>query len=144
MGFGGSREHLPTDEDAAPALLRQVNSEDLLQFGLIPEFVGRLPVVVGVDPLDEDDLVLTRPKNALVRQYKKLFTVDDVELEFTPDALRTTTSASAALQDGRRGRTIIEETLLDVVARNPPPQRSSTGRWRRMTSVTDARPPASK
>jgi ATP-dependent Clp protease ATP-binding subunit ClpX len=121
MGFGGSREHLPADEDAA-ALLRQVNSEDLLQFGLIPEFVGRLPVVVSVDPLDEDDLVriLTEPKNALVRQYKKLFTVDDVELEFTPDALRTTAREALRYKMGARGlRTIIEETLLDVMYEIP-------------------------
>ncbi|MCR4420837.1 MAG: AAA family ATPase, partial [Clostridia bacterium] len=99
-------------------LLRRVSPDDLLQYGLIPEFVGRLPVVVSVDPLDEEQLiqVLTRPKNALVRQYQRLFALDGVELVFTPEALRVTAQEALRHRMGARGlRTIIEETLLDVM-----------------------------
>jgi len=120
MGFG-ARAHGPATDDTS-ALLRQVTSEDLLKYGLIPEFVGRLPVVVNVDPLDEDDLVriLTEPKNALVRQYKKLFALDDVELEFTDEALRAAAREAMTHNMGARGlRTIIEETLLDVMYEIP-------------------------
>ncbi|MCL6431720.1 MAG: ATP-dependent Clp protease ATP-binding subunit ClpX [Anaerolineae bacterium] len=99
-------------------LLRRVSADDLLQYGLIPEFVGRLPVVVSVDPLDEEQLilVLTRPKNALVRQYQRLFALDGVELVFTPEALRATAQEAQRHRMGARGlRTIIEDTLLDVM-----------------------------
>jgi ATP-dependent Clp protease ATP-binding subunit ClpX len=114
-------ESTPTSLDAAE-LLRQVNSQDLLHYGLIPEFVGRLPVVVSVDPLAEDDLVriLTEPKNALVRQYKKLLALDHVELEFTPDALRAAAEEAIRYKMGARGlRTIIEETLLEIMYELP-------------------------
>jgi ATP-dependent Clp protease ATP-binding subunit ClpX len=100
----------------------QVTSDDLLDYGLIPEFVGRLPVVVSVDPLEKDDLVriLTEPKNALVRQYKKLLAIDNVELEFTPEALAEVAEEAIAYKMGARGlRTIIEETLLDVMYEIP-------------------------
>jgi ATP-dependent Clp protease ATP-binding subunit ClpX len=102
--------------------LRQVTSDDLLHYGLIPEFVGRLPVVVSVEPLDEDDLVrvLTEPKNALVRQYRKLFALDNVELEFTEEALRTAAEEALLYKMGARGlRTIIEETLLEIMYELP-------------------------
>src|SRR5699024_12732515 len=71
-------------------LLTKVLPEDLLSYGLIPEFIGRLPVIASLKPLDEDALVeiLTKPKNALVKQYEKMFMIDDVELEFEEDALR--------------------------------------------------------
>ena len=104
------------------ALLRQVGPEDLLGYGLIPEFVGRLPVVVSVDPLDEDDLVriLTEPRNALVRQYKKLLRLDEVDLEFTDEALRAAAEEALRFKMGARGlRTIIEETLLEVMYEIP-------------------------
>ena len=121
MGFGALRD-TASAKDETSQLLHQVNSDDLLRFGLIPEFVGRLPVVVSVDPLDEDDLVriLTEPKNALVRQYKKLFTVDDVELEFTEEALRAAAQEALHYKMGARGlRTILEETLLEVMYEIP-------------------------
>ncbi len=121
LGFGASRDAAAHQDDMS-ALLRQVNSEDLLQFGLIPEFVGRMPVVVNVDALSEDDLVriLTEPKNALVRQYKKLFNVDHVALEFTEEALRATAREALRTRMGARGlRTILEETLLDVMYEIP-------------------------
>ena len=121
VGFRSTRE----GEAAAlgqAELLRQVSADDLLEFGLIPEFVGRLPVVVSVEPLDEEQLiqVLTRPKNAIVRQYQRLFALDSVELEFTPDALRATAQQAQRHRMGARGlRTIIEETLLDVMYEIP-------------------------
>jgi len=120
LGFSTTDE---TQVRATPAeLLRQVNSDDLMDYGLIPEFVGRLPVVVSVDPLEEDDLVriLTQPKNALLRQYKKLFALDNVELEFTEEALRAAAKEAIDYKMGARGlRTIIEETLLEVMYEIP-------------------------
>jgi ATP-dependent Clp protease ATP-binding subunit ClpX len=94
----------------------------LLEFGLIPEFVGRLPVVVSVDPLDEDMLmsILTRPKNSIVKQFQKLFALDGVELVFTEDALRETAREAFSYRMGARGlRSIIEETLLEVMYEIP-------------------------
>ncbi len=119
MGFGALA---PQPKQSAEQLLHQVMSEDLLKFGLIPEFVGRLPVIVTVEPLDEDDLVriLTEPKNALVRQYKKLFNLDNVELEFTEEALHAAAHEAMRCKMGARGlKTIIEETLLDVMYELP-------------------------
>ncbi len=120
LGFAArteKQEELTTSE-----LLRQVQSDDLLHFGLIPEFVGRLPVVVSVDQLTEDDMVhiLTEPKNALVRQYKRLFSLDNVDLEFTEEALRAAAQESISLRMGARGlRSIIEETLLETMYEIP-------------------------
>ena len=103
-------------------LLRQVTPDDLLEFGLIPEFVGRLPVVVSVDPLDRDTLVdiLTQPKDALLKQYQRLFAMDDVELVFTDDALAAIAEKALERKTGARGlRTIVEEILLDVMYEIP-------------------------
>ncbi len=103
-------------------LLRQVNPDDLLAFGLIPEFVGRLPVVVSVDPLDEDMYarILTEPRNAIVRQFQKLFALDGVELVFTEDAIREAAHEAFGRQMGARGlRSIIEETLLETMYEIP-------------------------
>ena len=121
IGFRSDEEFKATNLDQAQ-LLRHVSSDDLLEFGLIPEFVGRLPVIVSVDPLDEEHLiqVLTRPKNAIVKQYTKLFALDMVDLEFTPDALRAAAQEALRHRMGARGlRTIIEETLLDVMYEIP-------------------------
>jgi len=110
------------DERTPSELLRMVNSDDLLKYGLIPEFVGRLPVVVSVDELDEDALVriLQEPKNALVRQYAKLFAIDGVDLEFSEGAMRAAAEEAMHHKMGARGlRTIIEETLLDVMYELP-------------------------
>ncbi|NPV07952.1 MAG: ATP-dependent Clp protease ATP-binding subunit ClpX [Anaerolineae bacterium] len=103
-------------------LLRQVTPDDLLEFGLIPEFVGRLPVVVSVDPLDRDTLIeiLTQPKDALLKQYQRLFAMDDVELVFTDDALAAIADKALERKTGARGlRTIVEEILLDVMYEIP-------------------------
>jgi len=103
-------------------LIRQLAPEDLMHYGLIPEFVGRLPVVVTLDPLNEAGLmaVLTQPRNALVKQYQRLFAMDSVELTFTPDALQRTVEAALLRQTGARGlRSILESTLLDVMYEVP-------------------------
>ena len=120
LGFTGSsarREPLTRSE-----LLQHVSADDLLEFGLIPELVGRLPVVVSVEPLDEQMLfnILTQPKNALTKQFHKLFALDGVELEFGQDALRATAQEAFQCRMGARGlRSIIEETLLDIMYELP-------------------------
>src|SRR5205085_962581 len=104
------------------ALLSQVVPEDLLKFGLIPEFVGRLPIIVALDPLDQKALVriLVEPKNAIIKQYQKLLSQDKVELVFTDDALEAAADKALKQKTGARGlRTIIEETLLDVMYEIP-------------------------
>ncbi|WP_408007115.1 ATP-dependent protease ATP-binding subunit ClpX [Pseudalkalibacillus sp. A8] len=98
--------------------LSKVLPEDLLRFGLIPEFIGRLPVTASLTPLDEEALVeiLTKPKNALVKQYKKLLQLDEVELEFTEDALSEISKQAIERKTGARGlRSIIEGIMLDVM-----------------------------
>jgi len=102
--------------------LSEVTPEDLLQFGFIPEMVGRLPVTVSLEPLDKDSLirVLTEPKNAIVKQYQQLFSMDGVELEFTSEGLEAGAERALAHQTGARSlRYIIEETLLDVMYELP-------------------------
>ncbi len=104
------------------ASLAQVIPDDLLKFGLIPEFIGRLPVMVSLDNLDRDALIriLTEPKNAIVKQYQKLMNLDRVELTFTPAALEAAADSALRQKTGARGlRTIIEEALLDVMFEAP-------------------------
>lgn len=99
-------------------LFHKVTPQDLVKFGLIPEFVGRVPVVVALDSLDEKALVriLTEPKNALVKQYKKLFEMDEVDLEFTPQAVEAIAKKSFERKTGARGlRSIIEEVMTDTM-----------------------------
>ncbi|PKN82470.1 MAG: ATP-dependent Clp protease ATP-binding subunit ClpX [Chloroflexi bacterium HGW-Chloroflexi-9] len=103
-------------------ILRHVSHDDLLQFGLIPEFVGRLPVVSTLDPLDVDMMIaiLTQPKSAVARQFQRLFALDDVELSFTDDALRAIAERAITQKTGARGlRTVLEETLMDVMFEIP-------------------------
>ncbi len=114
VGFHSSHE----DDSNVSEVLRHVTTDDLLQYGFIPEFIGRLPLTVTLDPLDEESLirVLTEPKNALVKQYQHLFALDGVNLEFTPDALKATAEEAQKQKTGARGlRTIIENTLLDIM-----------------------------
>ena len=99
-------------------VLHNLIPDDLLKYGLIPEFVGRLPVTVSLDPLDQGDLVriLTEPKNAIIKQYQKFLALDKVELIFTPDALNAAAELALEQKTGARGlRTIVEETLTDVM-----------------------------
>jgi ATP-dependent Clp protease ATP-binding subunit ClpX len=99
-------------------LLSLLEPEDLVKFGLIPEFVGRLPVFAVLEELDEEALkqILTEPKNALIKQYAKLFEMEEVELEFTPDAILETAKRALERRTGARGlRSILENALLDVM-----------------------------
>ena len=103
-------------------VLREVTPEDLEQFGLIPEFIGRVPVIACLDPLDEEDLIeiLVRPRNSLVRQYQKLLRLDDVSLTFTDEALRQVAQMSHSFGSGARGlRTILEKAMLEVMYEIP-------------------------
>ena len=120
MGFGAD---IQKKADRRPGeVLREVQSEDLLKFGLIPEFVGRLPVVTTLDDLDAIALVdiLTQPKNALVKQYQKLFEFDEVRLRFTEGALRAVARQALARKSGARGlRAILEHVMLDLMYEIP-------------------------
>jgi len=120
LGFGA--EVRPKVDRKIGDILRQIMPEDLLKYGLIPEFVGRLPVVVPLDALDEDALVriLTEPKSALVRQYERLFDLDGVSLEFTRDALIAVAKKAIARGGGARGlRSIMEKLMLDLMYEIP-------------------------
>ena len=99
-------------------LLKQVLPEDFVKFGLIPEFIGRVPVNVSLNPLDKEALVriLTEPKSALVKQYQKLFEMDGVELKFTEDALEAIAEKAIARNTGARGlRSIMESVVMDLM-----------------------------
>ncbi len=114
MGFGADIKG--PDERQTGEVLREVEPEDLLKFGLIPEFVGRLPVVATLEDLDEAALIeiLTRPKNALVKQYERLFEMENVTLKFTDDALGAVAQRAIARKTGARGlRSILEGILLE-------------------------------
>ena len=121
MGFRRSTTTEDT-ETKSESLLTQLIADDLLKYGLIPEFVGRMPVVVSLDNLDKDALIriLTEPKNAVIKQYQKSFQLDRVELVFTNDALEAAADSALKQRTGARGlRTIIEEVLLDVMYEIP-------------------------
>jgi len=114
MGFVNS--HVVKTEAGKPTT--QVEPEDLLSFGLIPEFIGRLPVIATLDDLDEAALVkiLTEPKNALVKQYQRLFEMENVGLSFTDDALRAVARKAILRKTGARGlRSILEGILLETM-----------------------------
>ncbi|MGI6160040.1 MAG: ATP-dependent Clp protease ATP-binding subunit ClpX, partial [Limnochordia bacterium] len=116
IGFGA--EVLTREEKKIGDILRKIMPEDLLRYGLIPEFIGRVPVVCTLDALDEDALVriLTEPKNALVKQFQKLLQMDDVTLEFEPEALRLIAAKALEQKTGARGlRTVVEGLMLDVM-----------------------------
>ena len=119
MGFGSGSDEA---HDADPNPLQHVNHDDLLKYGLIPEFVGRLPVSVALDQLTRPELmrILTEPRNAVIKQYKKFFNLDKVELVFTDDALEATAKQAEERKTGARGlRTTIEEILLEVMYEIP-------------------------
>ncbi|MGZ5290108.1 MAG: ATP-dependent Clp protease ATP-binding subunit ClpX [Actinomycetota bacterium] len=122
QGVGFNAEIRRTDDKVLGEVLGKVLPEDLLKYGLIPEFVGRLPVITSVDNLDEDALVdiLTQPKNALVKQYQRFFEFDGVELEFDDGAMRAIAEQAILRGTGARGlRAIMEEVLLNVMYELP-------------------------
>lgn len=118
IGFGQNNRKI--DEDAS--YMQEIISEDIQKFGLIPEFIGRLPVVAALEQLTTDDLVriLTEPRNALVKQYQTLLSYDGVELEFDEDALQAIANKAIKRKTGARGlRSIIEETMMDIMFEIP-------------------------
>ena len=120
MGFKSDRSVSP--QERTPSLLAHIQPEDLLQYGLIPEFIGRLPVVTTLEELDEQALVriLTEPKNALTKQYQKLLSFDKVKLKFTDGALNAIARKAHAQKTGARGlRAIMEEVMLDIMYEVP-------------------------
>ncbi|XZG69511.1 ATP-dependent Clp protease ATP-binding subunit ClpX [Chitinibacteraceae bacterium HSL-7] len=121
IGFGAELK-TPDDERSKASVLGEVEPDDLVRFGLIPEFVGRLPVIATLEELDEDALVniLTQPKNALVKQYQKLFELENVELEITDDGARAAARKAMERKTGARGlRSIMEGALLDTMYELP-------------------------
>lgn len=119
IGFGAEQQE---SVDEQKSLMQQIIPEDLMKFGIIPEFIGRIPIVTALDKLTEDDLVniLTKPKNALIKQYKELMNIDDVDLEFTAGALQEIAKMSIERNTGARGlRSIVEETMLDTMYEVP-------------------------
>ena len=118
LGFGRPKNTQAEVEVADEAVLRHVEPEDLLNFGLIPEFIGRLPMISVLDELDEEELVcvLTDTKNALTKQYTKLFAMDNVGLTFTKDALRALAQEALKKGTGARAlRAILEKLMLDLM-----------------------------
>ena len=116
MGFGADIKS-KANKDVG-TLLKSILPGDLLKFGLIPEFVGRLPIVVTLESLDQNALIniLSKPKNALVKQYSKLFEMDNVELEFTEDALKAIADEAIARKTGARGlRSIVEDMMIEIM-----------------------------
>ena len=121
MGFIRPGE-VQSREKRAADLLKQLEPDDLVKFGMIPEFVGRIPVMAGLEPLDEEALVqiLTRPRNALVKQYQKLLKMDEIQLEFKTDAVRAIAQEAYRRKTGARAlRGIVEELMLDVMYELP-------------------------
>jgi ATP-dependent Clp protease ATP-binding subunit ClpX len=137
LGFGAINEQV--SEDWKPETMN-VEPEDLLKYGLIPEFIGRLPLVVQLQELSEDDLIhiLTQPKNSMVKQYKKLLAMDSVELDFDDDALRSLAKMALKRKTGARGlRAILEHLMLDVMYEVP--QRSDITNCRITKDVVEGR-----
>ncbi|NJR65777.1 MAG: ATP-dependent protease ATP-binding subunit ClpX [Leptolyngbyaceae cyanobacterium CRU_2_3] len=121
MGFIQPGETQPKEKRAAD-VLKHLEPDDLVKFGMIPEFIGRIPVMAVVDPLDEDTLaeILTEPRNALVKQYQKLMRMDNVSLDFKPDAVRAIAKEAYRRKTGARAlRSIVEELMLDVMYELP-------------------------
>lgn len=123
MGFGRAAD--AEDEKRLGELLAEVTPDDLIEYGMIPEFVGRLPVIAPLMPLSVDDLIriMTEPKNALVRQYKKIFETESASLEFTDDALKLLAAKALDRDTGARAlRAVFDDIMMDALF-NLPTQR---------------------
>jgi ATP-dependent Clp protease ATP-binding subunit ClpX len=122
MGFGAADKRRELSESARHEILEYVEAEDLLIFGFIPEFIGRLPVTAVLEQLTEEQLVsiLTEPRNALTKQYIKLMAMEGVDLEFTPDSLKELARLAIKKQTGARAlRSLLEKLMLDVMFEVP-------------------------
>ena len=120
--LGFNSELAESETQSTGVVLKKIQPQDLIKFGLIPEFVGRLPIVVGLDDLDENALVeiMQKPKNAITKQYKEMFKIDGVELVFEPDAIKAVAKKAIRLKTGARGlRTILENCMLDLMFLTP-------------------------
>jgi ATP-dependent Clp protease ATP-binding subunit ClpX len=116
LGFGADVKSIK--EIKISNLLANMHTEDLIRFGLIPEFAGRMPILGVLDELDKDALkdILTRPKNALIKQYKKIFSFEDVELEFQKEAIEEIANLAYTKESGARGlRAVLEKIMLDIM-----------------------------
>jgi ATP-dependent Clp protease ATP-binding subunit ClpX len=121
-GYGFGAEIKTKEEKRAGELVAQVQPEDLLKFGMIPEFIGRLPLLATLEELDERSLVdiLEKPRNAITKQYQKLFEYEGVKLKFTKGAIRSIAREAIKRQAGARGlRAILEEVMLDIMYEIP-------------------------
>jgi ATP-dependent Clp protease ATP-binding subunit ClpX len=117
MGFGADIKSKDESQNVGE-ILKHIQPQDLLHYGLIPEFIGRMPVQVTLDQLEVEDMVkiMTEPRNALVKQYQKFFLMDEIELEFTEDALRAIAEKALERNTGARGlRSVVENTVLDIM-----------------------------
>ena len=115
-----------TKEKAKRNIVKKMQPDDLIKFGLIPEFVGRMPVVVGLEDLDEDALckILVEPRNSIVKQYKQMFKMDNIELSFTDEAIRAVARRAIELKTGARGlRTILEGRMMTLMFDAPSDKR---------------------
>jgi ATP-dependent Clp protease ATP-binding subunit ClpX len=143
MGFGRGGGRADTmDAQERAEMLRQVQPHDLIDFGMIPEFVGRLPVLATLDPLSRTDMVrvLKEPKNALVRQYEQIFSLEGARLEFDAEALLAIADRALERDTGVRAlRSIIEEIVLDTMFELPEGQRDAV--YRVTKAVVDGRSP---
>ena len=122
LGLGFGAEIQKKEERRLGQILKDTEPEDLTKYGLIPEFIGRLPVIATLDDLGRDDLkrILTEPKNALIRQYQKLFALERVELVFDDEAILAVADQAIASNSGARGlRTILETAKLDIMYEVP-------------------------
>jgi len=139
IGFTSETTVSETSRDRA-RILAQVQPEDLVEFGMIPEFVGRLPVVATLDPLDIKTLIniLTEPKNALVKQFQKFFRIEGSELEFTPGALELIAERALKRDTGARAlRAVVEEIMMDLMYRLPDEQQG--GKYVITEAIVDGR-----
>lgn len=119
LGFGGNVESKDSNEEKR---LKDIEAQDLIKYGLIPEFVGRVPIITSVSSLNEESLVriLTQPRNAIIKQYEKLFDIDGFKLDFTDEAVKAVAHKAMALKTGARGlRTIVENLMIDTMYEVP-------------------------
>jgi ATP-dependent Clp protease ATP-binding subunit ClpX len=122
LGFEIEQATIPGRDERKADLLRELQPEDLIRYGMIPEFIGRVPVAAVINPLDEEALIsiLTKPRNSLIKQYQKLLQMDNVQLEFQEDALRAIAQEAYRRKTGARAlRSIVEQLMLDVMYELP-------------------------